>query len=83
MTAKTSQSQSRCITWEVCPVKRPLLSVARITKQGSEVYLGEEEAYIKNKATGQKTMLRREKNVWMLDVWDEPPATGFGRPAKR
>ena len=42
VTGRTDEGQSRRIVWEVCPVKRPLLSVAKITKAGNQVYLGED-----------------------------------------
>ena len=44
MTGRTDEGQSRRIVWEVCPVKRLLLSVAKITKAGNQVYLGEDKA---------------------------------------
>ena len=53
---------------------RPLLSVAKITKAGNQVYLGEDKAFAKNNKTGQITNLRRERNVWMLDLWVKRPA---------
>ena len=74
VTGRTDQGQSRRIVWEVCPVKRPLLSVAKITKAGNQVYLGEDKAFVKNNKTGQITNLRRERNVWMLDLWVKRPA---------
>ena len=43
MTGRTDEGQSRRIVWEVCPVKRPLPSVAKITKAGNQVYLGEDQ----------------------------------------
>ena len=48
-----------------CPVKRPLLRVAKIKKAGNQVYLGEDKAFVKNNKTGQITNLRRERNVWL------------------
>ena len=73
VTGRTEEGQSRRIVWEVCPVKRPLLSVAKITKAGNQVYLGEDKAFVKNNKTGQITNLRRERNVWMLDLWVKGP----------
>ena len=71
VTGRTDEGQSRRIVWYVCPVKRPLLSVAKITKAGNQ---GEEKAFVKNNKTGQITNLRRERNVWMLDLWVKRPA---------
>ena len=53
VTGRTEEGQSRRIVWEVCPVKRPLLSVATITKAGNQVYLGEDKAFVKNNKWGR------------------------------
>ena len=74
MTGRTEEGHSRRIVWEGCPVKRPLLSVAKITMAGNQVYLSEDKAFVKNNKTGQITILRRERNVWMLDLWVKRPA---------
>ena len=73
-TSRTEEEHSRRIVWEVCPVKRFLVSVAKITKAGNQVYLGEEKAFVKKNKTGQITYLRRERIVWMLDLWVKRPA---------
>ena len=44
MTGRTHERKSRRIVQEVCPVKRPLLSIAKITKAGNQVYLDEDKA---------------------------------------
>ena len=74
MTGRTDEGQSRRIVWEVCLLKRPLLSVVKITKAGNQVYFGEDKAFVNNNKTGQITNLRRERNVWMLDLWVKRPA---------
>ena len=51
VTGRTTEGQSRRIVWEVCPVKRPLSSVAKITKAGNRVYMGEDKAFVKNNLT--------------------------------
>ena len=66
MTGRTEEAQSRRIVLEVCTIKRPLLSVAKITKAGNQVYLFEGKASVKKNKTGQITNLRRERNVWMV-----------------
>ena len=63
MTSRTDEGQSRRIVWEVCAVKRPLLSVAKITNAGNQVYLGEDKAFVKNNKTGQVTNLPRAQRV--------------------
>ena len=76
----TSEGQKRRISWEVCPVKKPLLSVARLSDAGNEVTMGKAEAYITNKKTGAVTHLRRVRNTWVLDMWIRVPK-GFTRQA--
>ena len=71
VTGRTDEGQSRRIVWEVCPVKRPFLNVAKITNVGNQVNLGEDKAFVKNNNTGQITNLRRERIVWMLDLGKE------------
>ena len=61
------------VVWGVCPVKCPLLSVAKITKAGNQVFLGEDKAFVKNNNTVQIANLRREHNVWMLGLWVKRP----------
>ena len=65
-TGRTAEAQSRT-------VKRPLLSVAMITRAGNQMHLGEDEAFTKHMKTGQVTHLRLERNVWMLDLCVKRP----------
>ena len=74
VTGRTEEGQIRRIVWEVCPVKCPLLSVAKITQAGNQVYLGEVKAFVMSNKTGQITNVRRERNVWMLGLWVKRPA---------
>ena len=71
----------RAIEWEVCPVKRPLLSVTRLAKAGNQVHIADNTAWILNTKTREKTYLRRERGVWMLDFWiKRPPKSKEGFP---
>ena len=36
--------------------------------------MGEDKSFVKNNETGQITNLRRERNVWILDLWVKRPA---------
>ena len=75
----TSEGQKRRISWEVCPVKKPLLSVVRLNDAGSKVTMQKNRAYITN-VKGEITHLRRVRNTWVLDLWIKRPA-GFTRQA--
>ena len=66
---RTDEGQSRRIFWEVCPVKRALLSIAKSSKPGNQVCFGEDKAFVKNNKTGQIG----KRNVWMFD-WEGRPA---------
>ena len=80
----TREGHKRKVSCEVCPVKRLLLSGTRIARQGNRVEIGDKDAYILNLKTRQKTYLRRERNVWMLDFWVKKPNKegGFTRQGK-
>ena len=68
-------------TWEVCPVKRPLLSLVKLAKAGNVVKIGAEHAHILNLATKKVTKLRKEGNVFMLDFWVWKPHSKMdGKP---
>ena len=79
MHARTAEGQSRRVTWEVCPVRRPLLSVAKMTKAGNVVLLDERRPRIINTRTGEVTALRRERNVFMVDMWVWKPGPDESR----
>ena len=74
VTCRTDEGQSRMTVWDVCPVKRPLLRVTKITMTGNQLHLGEDKALVKNNKTGLITNLGRECNVWMFDLWVKRPA---------
>ena len=66
---------------KVCPVKRPLLSATKLAREGHIVYFADTEAWIYHTVTKEYTKLRREGNVWMLDLWvRKPPDTDGGFP---
>ena len=46
VTGRTDDGQSRRIVWDVCPVKRPLLSVAKITQAGNPSLLGRRQGLL-------------------------------------
>ena len=70
---RTAEGQVRRSHWQICPVKRPLMSVARITAAGNSVHLAEANPHIKNDRTGETTKLRTEGNVFLIDLWVRVP----------
>ena len=79
----TDNHLRRRVDWEVCDVKRPLLSVTRINQAGHTTHFTETAAWITHTETKSKTYLRREGGVCMLDLWVRRPppekAEGFRR----
>ena len=57
------------MTAQVCEVNKALLSVAKCVKAGNVVVFDEEESYIMNKVTGEKTWLVEEGGMYALKMW--------------
>ena len=69
VTAVTQEGHKRVMEWVVCPVRRPLISVAKVVEAGNDVYLGSRSPRIVNTKTGQCTYLRKQGGVYVLDLW--------------
>jgi hypothetical protein len=70
---KTSEGQTRKTKWQVCPVKRALMSVAKLTEAGNTVHMSRKDPHILNEKTKEKTSLRKEGNVYVVDLWIKMP----------
>jgi len=71
---KTREGQPRNITFQVAPVRKPLISVARMGDAGNDVHLTD-KPHIRNRLTGQVTALRREGKTFILDLWIRHPTS--------
>ena len=60
-------------TWQVADVRRPLVSASHIIQVGSDLFIGKDEAYIMNRGKKEKSMLRKEGNLCMLDLFVRVP----------
>ena len=65
----TEEGLNRCITAQVCDVKKALMSVKKIVSAGNRVVFEEEGSYIEDKRTREKIWLREEKGMYMLKLW--------------
>ena len=65
----TAQGQHATINGEVCNIRRSLFSAVKIADAGNDVVVSSKRAYIKNIRTEKVTWLRKQGNVWMLDLW--------------
>ena len=75
---KTAEGQARRTKWNVCPVKRNLASVAKMHAAGNSVHLTAKDPHILNEKTKERTALRKEGNVFVVDLWvrvPSPPVT--------
>ena len=79
---KTAEGHIKRISGKVCPVRRVLLSAARIAAAGNKVVIGDKRAFILHIKSKQVTNLRKQGRAWILDVWIkrlEPDAPVFPR----
>ena len=62
---------------QVTDVHRPLMSVSRICDKGNRVVFEKHGGYIESLTTGEQIHVRRDHNVYRLDV--DVPESGFTR----
>ena len=61
-------------TWQVADVRRPLVSASHIIQAGNDLFIGKDEAHIMNRRKKEKSMLRMEGNVCVLDLFVSVPS---------
>ena len=52
----------------------PLVSASHIIRGGTDLFIGKDEAYIMNRKKKEKSMLRKEGNVYVLDLFVRVPS---------
>ena len=79
----TEAGNNAKMRFQVCPVTKALGSVSKMVRNGHRVVFDDEEygegSYIQDRRTGQKTYLRQENGVFVLDVWVKPKQPVFSR----
>ena len=78
--SKTREGQPRNITFQIAPVRKPLISVAKMCEAGNDVNLTE-KPHIRNRQTGQVIALRREGKTFVLDLWVRHPTSAVAAAA--
>ena len=68
LSVRTPEGFVRKSTWQVADVRRPLVSASHIIQAGSDLFIGKDEAYIMNRKKKERSMLRKEGNVYVLDL---------------
>ena len=69
MSVRTPWGFVRKSTWQVADVRRPLVSASHVIHAGSDLFVGKDEACILNRKKKEKSMLRKEGNVYVLDLF--------------
>ena len=69
MSVRTPEGSVRKSTWQVTDVRRPLVSASHIIQAGNGLLVGKDEAYVMNRKKKEKSMLRKEGNVYVLDLF--------------
>ncbi len=65
----TSEGQKKSMKLQIAPVKRTLLSVARMEEAGNDVYLTARDPRIVNRRTGESTRLKKLGGLYVLEFW--------------
>ena len=60
-------------TGQVADLRRPLVSASHIIQGGNHQFIGKDEAYIVNRKKKEKSMHRKEGNVYVLDLFVRVP----------
>ena len=68
----TSDKKFKWITIQIAKVNKLLLSVSKNNDNGVDACYGENGAYLQDQRTSEKTMLRRQRGVFVLDMWLVP-----------
>ena len=68
-------------TWQVADVRRPPVSAYHIIQAGNDLFIGKDEACIMNRREKKKSLLRKEVNVYVLDLFVEVPPSAVA-PSK-
>jgi hypothetical protein len=77
---KTREGQPRGICFQVAPVRKPLMSVAKMNEAGNDVNLRGSNPHILNIKTREVTALRREGKTFILDLWVKIPRALKNKP---
>ena len=60
-------------TWQVADATRLLVSASHVIQAGNDLFIGKAEAYIMNRKKKEKSMLRKEGNVYVVDLFVKAP----------
>ena len=70
----TSPGFVRENTWQVADVRRPHVSASHIIQVRNDLFTGKNEAHIMNRKKTEKAVLRKEGDVYVLDLFVKVPS---------
>ena len=73
MSVRTPEGFVRKSTWQVADVRRPLVSASHMIQAGNDLLIGKDEAHIMNRMKKEKSMLKKEGKVYVLDLFVRVP----------
>ena len=73
----TQEGKRGKLKFQLAPVNQALCSVSGICAANNRVVFEEGYGFIQNKSTGEKTWLRNERGIYVLDADIAPSASGF------
>ena len=77
----TADGTMRKMRVQLADIHKPLFSIGRSTARGHRVVLDEGgDSYIEHRGSGHRVPLRKEKGVFVFDLWVKVPSEGFSRP---
>ena len=85
LSLRTVNNDPAKITYQIADVRRPLTSVGRICDRGNKVIFGRGGGVITNLKTGHSIPVKREGNIYVLEMWIDrraAPVSAFPRQGK-
>ena len=73
MSVRTPEGLVHKSTCQVTDVRTPLVSASHIIQAGNDLFIGKDESYIMSRKKEEKSMLRREGDVYVLDLFVRVP----------
>ena len=73
MKAVLDDSTQMNTIFNIAKITRPLLSVTQMTSNGHQVIFDRDESYVKIANSNKKIKLRKDGQLWMLDMWVQVP----------
>ena len=69
MRGTTEDGTPVSLEFDVAKISRPLASAAELMAKNNRIVLDNDESYIESKENGSWVPLRREGNLFFLDMW--------------